>query len=111
MKFLVISSFKDTLSTLPPSVVRQSLEATVDVLKQDMKAGKILEFYIIPGQNRGVSIQERKSAEELMQAFSATPIAAFANFEIYPLADFNEAMKTMIESLKAAEKIMPVPPK
>jgi len=31
--------------------------------------------------------------------------------EIYPLADFNESMKAYIEMTKAAEKMMPSPPR
>jgi hypothetical protein len=35
MKFLTISTMKDTASTMPPSVMRQLLEATIDVMNQE----------------------------------------------------------------------------
>ena len=111
MKFLVISHLKDTFSTLPPSVVRQLWEANMELVNQARKAGKIREIYWIPGWNRGVSIEDKKSAEEVVQTLSGSPMFAFLNFEVYPLADFDESRKVLLESVKAAEKMMPGPPK
>jgi len=93
MKFLTISKMKDTASTMPPSVMRQLMEATSDRMKQETKAGGILEYYFIPGWDRVVAISEVKNAEEIVQRL------AF------------EAMKTYVESMKAAEKMFPGPPK
>jgi muconolactone delta-isomerase len=111
MKFLTISKMKDTASTMPPSVMRQLMEATSDLMKQETKAGRILEYYFIPGWDRVVAINEVKSAEEIVQRISALPVGGFLDFEVYPLADAFEAMKTYIESLKMAEKMFPGPPK
>jgi muconolactone delta-isomerase len=111
MKFLTISKMKDTASTMPPSVMRQLMEATSDVMKQEAKTGKVLEYYFIPGWDRVVAISEVKSAEEIVQLLSALPVGGFLDFEVYPLADAFEAMKTYIESLKMAEKMFPGPPK
>jgi len=111
MKFLTISKMKDTASTMPPSVMRQLMEATLDVMKQETKAGRILEYYFIPGWDRVVAINEVKSAEEIVQRLSMLPVGGFLDFEVYPLADAFEAMKTYIESLKTAEKMFPGPPK
>jgi muconolactone delta-isomerase len=111
MKFLAIASMRDTATTLPPALTRQLLEATMVEMNQQKKAGKILDMYLIPGWNRVVVISEAKSAEEEYQNINRTPIISFYNIELYPLADINEATKVAIESLKAAEKMMPVPPK
>ena len=111
MKFLTIASMKDTASTLPPSVSRQLMEATLDLMNQEMKAGRILEAYFMAGSDRSMVISEAKSAEEIVQRISALPIGGFMDFETYPLADFNESMKAYIESMKAAEKMFPGPPK
>jgi len=111
MKFLTISKMKDTASTVPPSVMRPLMEATLDLMNQEMKAGRILEAYFIPGWDRVVTISEFKSAEEIVQLISALPVGGFLNLEVYPLANFNESMKTYIESLKTAEKMFPGPPK
>ena len=111
MKFLTISRTKDTFSTLPPAMLRQLMEATAAYMDQGKKEGKILEYYFIPGWNRSVVISESDSAEEIVQRISGLPVGAFLDFEVYPLADPNEAMKAFIESLKAAEKMFPGPPR
>jgi muconolactone delta-isomerase len=111
MKFLTIGKVKDIASTVPPSVMRPLMEATLDLMNQNKKAGKILEMYYIAGWNRSIVIGEQKSAEELVQAMSTLPVGGFMDFETYPLADFDESMKATIESMKAAEKMMPGPPK
>jgi muconolactone delta-isomerase len=111
MKFLTISKMKDTASTVPPSVMRPLMEATDDVMKQEMKMGRVLEYYFIPGWDRVVTISEFKSAEEINERLSTLPVGGFLDFEIYPLADAFESMKTYIESMKRAEKMFPGPPK
>ena len=87
------------------------MEATLDLMNQNKKAGKILEMYFMAGSGRSMVIGESKSAEELVQVISTLPVGGFMDFETYPLADFNESMKAHIESMKAAEKIFPGPPR
>jgi muconolactone delta-isomerase len=111
MKFLTITKMKDTASTLPPSVMRPLMEATQNLMNQEMKAGRILEAYFMAGSERAMVIGEQKSAEELVKIITTLPIGGFMDFESYPLADFNESMKAHIEAMKAAEKMMPGPPK
>jgi len=111
MKFLTITKMKDTASTVPPSVMRPLMEATLDLMNQELKAGRILEAYFMAGSGRSMVITEAKSAEEIVQRISAMPIEGFMDFETYPLANFNESMKVYIESIKAAEKMFPGPPK
>jgi hypothetical protein len=111
MKFLTISKMKDTASTVPPSVMRPLMEATLDLMNQEMKAGRIVEAYFMAGSGRSMVIAEAKSGEEIVQRINALPVAGFMDFETYVLANFNEAMKAHIESMKAAEKMFPGPPK
>jgi muconolactone delta-isomerase len=111
MKFLTITKMRDTASALPPSVLRQLLEATQEVMKQEKNAGKVLEYYTMPGWGRVVVISEVKSAEEMVQLISALPIQPLLEFESYPLADAFESMKANIENLKKAEKMFAAPPK
>jgi hypothetical protein len=110
MKFLIIGKVKDVALTLPPALSRQLLEASLAVMNQHKKEGKILEFYFIPGA-RSVIIGESKTAEEMVRNFSEAPVTMYMDWEIYPLADFNEGMKTIIGRLKEAEKMMPGPPR
>jgi hypothetical protein len=110
MKFLVISKMKDTFVTLPPPVTRQILEVSVAALEQQKKAGELLDFYYSPA-GCSVAILEQKNAEEWVKGQASIPILNYANFEVYPLTDGFPAMKTLIESLKMAEKMMPGPPR
>jgi len=111
MKFLTITKMKDTASTVPPSVMRPLMEATLDLMNQEMKAGRILEAYFMAGSGRSMVIAEAKSAEEIVQRISALPVGGFMDYETYMLANFNEAMKIHIEAIKAAEKMFPGPPR
>jgi muconolactone delta-isomerase len=111
MKFLTITKIKDTASTVPPSVMRPLMEATLNVMNQEMKAGRILEAYFMAGSGRSMVIAEAKSGEEIVQMIMALPIAGFMDFETYPLANFSESLKAEIEALKVAEKMFPMPPK
>jgi muconolactone delta-isomerase len=111
MKFLTITKMKDTASTVPPSVMRPLMQATLDLMNQEMKAGRILEAYFMAGSGRSMVISEAKSGEEIVQIISALPIGGFMDFETYPLASFIESMKIYLESYKAAEKMFPTPPK
>jgi len=111
MKFLTISKMKDTASTVPPSVMRPLMEATLDLMNQEMKAGRILEAYFMAGSGRSMVIAEAKSAEEIVQRINALPVGGFMDLETYPLANFNEAMKAHIEAMKTAEKMFPGPPR
>ena len=111
MKFLTIASLKDAASTLPPSVMRQIFEASIENINQHKKVGKILEAYSVPGWGRFVVIGEAKSAEELLQNQNENPIIGFMNLESYPLADWDESAKIMLESLKVAEQRATSPPR
>jgi muconolactone delta-isomerase len=111
MKFLTIGNLKDTASTAPPAVMRQLLETSMATMNQQKKAGKLLEMYSVAGWNRVMVISEAKSAEEIVQNISESPITPFYNMEVYPLADLNEVAKIMLERLKAAEKMMPASPR
>jgi muconolactone delta-isomerase len=102
---------KDAASMVPPSVMRPLIEATLNLMNQEMKAGRILEAYLMAGSGRSMVISEVKSAEEIVQRISALPIGGFMEFETYPLANFNESLKAEIEALKTAEKMFPGPVK
>jgi muconolactone delta-isomerase len=108
MKFLTISTLKDTWVALPPAIGRQLMEASVAWANQQKQAGVILEIYAIP-DGRTVVICEHPSAEDLAQTLAGVPMGGFMNFEVYPLADFDQAMKAYIEAAKAAEKLFPPP--
>jgi hypothetical protein len=110
MKFLVISKAKDTLTMVPPAVTRQLLEASMAAINQFKKAGKILDYYYSP-VGCVVVILNYNNADEWVKDQVAMPILTYYDNEIYPLADGNESVKAFIETLKAAEKMMPGAPR
>ena len=109
MKFLTLTSLKDSASMLPPAVSRQLLEATIDYMNKMKQAGKVLEMYHLAGCERYVVISELDSAEELAMDAAALPFGPFMNWETYALADSNEVWKVELEIMKRAEKLFPAP--
>ena len=107
MKFVSICSTKDTMSTLPPAVVRRLLEATTAWVNQQKQAGTLLEIYGLAGWRRTMAIYEAESAEAVVRSVAENPLGAFMNHEVYPLADFGEVMRLNIESVKRAEQLFP----
>ena len=105
MKFLSISKAKDSASMLPPAVARQLLEMSIAGINQQKKQGKVLEFYYSPA-GYAIVILDYKSAEEWVKDQNMLPILSYYTHEIYPLADGEESMKSFVEALKAAEKMM-----
>ena len=88
---------------------RQVLEAEVAWVEEQKRAGKILEIYSLAGWDRVVAISEHPSAEDAAQF--QCPMEGVLNFEVYPLADFGQAMKAIIEAVKVAEALFPAAPK
>jgi muconolactone delta-isomerase len=111
MKFLVIGKPREALFTLPLALGRQLTEASLTAINKQKKEGKLLEIYWIPGATTGVSLYECKTAEEMVKNLNEIPISMFYGFESYPLADFNESMKIIIERTKEMEKMMLGAPK
>jgi muconolactone delta-isomerase len=79
---------------------------SIDWSNQLKKTGKILELYYLP-DGRTMAICEHPSAEDLTQTLNSIPLSGFMHFEVFPLADAETAMKSAIESAKAAEKRFP----
>lgn len=85
MKFLVISETKDIFYSLSADERKKIEDETTNLLRQDVKAGAILEFYNIPGWNRTVAIEQYASIEELYKHFEGHPIYPYTRFEVYPI--------------------------
>jgi muconolactone delta-isomerase len=105
MKFLLISSYKDTMSTIPPAMARQMAEGLLAWTGQQRQAGIILESYVVPAWKKGIFICEMDSAEKITQVLPGMPGFGFMDFELYPLADFDGAVKSLVEALKRAEQL------
>ncbi len=110
MKFLTISTVKDSGGLVPPTVWRQLLEAEVAWVEEQKRAGKILEIYHCHHEC-AVVISEHPSAEDLVQTIAQCPTSGLLNVEVYPLADYGQVSKAIIEALKRAEALFPAAPK
>ena len=110
MKFLTISTVKDTFSMLPVAMERQLLEATLAWMDGQKKQGKLVEAYEAPG-GTSLVISEHPSAEDLVQTLAAIPMGGFLDFKVHALADFHTSMQVHIEACKQAEKAFPAAPK
>ena len=106
MKFLFISTLKDTASMVPPGMQRQLLEATVAYMDELKKKGKLLEAYHSP-DGAAIAICEHPSAEDAVQTVASIPMYGLLDIKAYPLADFNKSMQAFIEACKKGEKLFP----
>ena len=91
---------------MPPAVWRQVLEGDVAWVEEQKRAGKILEVYFCHHEC-AVAICEQPSAEDLAEALAQFPSSGLVNVEVYPLADYGQAMKAIIEAVKKAEALFP----
>ena len=102
MKFLTITSLRDSASMLPPAVSRQLLEATINYMNQLKQAGKILEMYSLAGCERSAVISEFDSAEELAKDVAALPFGPLIKNSLVPMP---EPIKEMLESATPLELV------
>ncbi len=105
MKFLSISKPRDTLSMLPPNILRPLVESALAAMEQQKKEGKILEHYYT-ANGCSVVILDYASAEQWVQDQNSIPFLRYYDQEIYILSDASQAMKAIIERIKVAEKAM-----
>jgi hypothetical protein len=102
MKFLSILKQKEVMLTLPPAVGKQLIKASMAGMKQLKKEGKLLESYSSPS-GLGVVILNYNSADEWIKDQNLIPLLTYYSQEIYPLADMEDTMKSVLEALKAAK--------
>ena len=105
MKLLVIGKPKDAMTTLPPGLIRQLLETSLVALGEQKGAGRFLEGYYSP-TGYSIAILDYKDADEWAKEQASVPIVRYYDWEVYPLAQLEEGMKSLLESLKAAERVM-----
>lgn len=106
MKFLTISTFKDTLSSLPPEEKQKLNIADVEyLLEMKKKMGDKWTFYSLPGWNRYISVGEYNSLEEYSQTLQGPSMqAGYTNDESYPLIELDiKQVEAYLEEMKAAK--------
>ncbi len=106
MKFLTISSYKDSYASLSAEEKRKvGLADTEYILDLKKKMGDKLTFYSIAGWGRYVSIGEYGSLEEYAQTVQGpSNQAGYSNMESYPLIEWDiEQVKAYLEQAKTAK--------
>jgi hypothetical protein len=106
MKFLTISTRKDTFSALPQDEQNKLNIGTVEhLLKLKKKMSDKFTMYSIPGWGRAVSIGDYGSFDEYSQSLQ-TPVSqrGFSNHESYPLIEMDlKEMEAYIKQAKSAK--------
>ena len=96
MKFLVIVRPRHPQQGLTSAMVQASREIVNGYIKSGIDD---CAFSIADG-NGGVGIINANSHEQLMELLMAAPVAAFSEFQTYPLADFDSSISKVIEAMK-----------
>ena len=103
MKILSIGRPTDALKALPPAALLQLAEASIAVMQQQHKEGKLLEYYYSPaGGGRIIIILDYRDGEEWVKDLMSVPIQSYYEYDIYPMADGFETAKAMFAAMKAA---------
>ena len=93
MKILAIGKPKEALLSLPPDKRKELTEATIKTNKKWKDEGKIIATYISPGAGYVFALLNYDTAEEWMKDLVSNPLLSYYEQEIYPVVDFDDAMK------------------
>ena len=105
MKFLTISTFKDTYSALPKDEKKKlNTQAVEHIIGLKKKMGDKFYFYATVGWGKLVSIGEYGSVEEYYQTLqSPNAVEGFTNYESYALIEADEKfLGVYLDRMKAA---------
>lgn len=101
MKFIKLGVHNEETMKAPPKDIAERLEAHYNWLKEQKKAGRLLETYFLPQVNRNVTIWEFESPEEVDRHFIEDPMGSTFEWEIYPAGDVFKHIETMLPVVKA----------
>jgi len=100
MKFIKIGSHKESFFANPPANFPQMLEAHDSWLKEEKKAGRLLEAYFLPGSGRNLSIWDFASPEAIDKNLFEDPMGSTFEWEIFPAADVFEHITHVMSMFK-----------
>ena len=86
--------------TLPPSTIKQLLEASWAVMKQQKEQGKIVDYFYSP-LGCTVVIVDYENSDEWVKDQMSIPILSYYEQDIYPLSDLGKTVEAMVDALKA----------
>jgi len=103
MKFLTMSTIKESFYALTPAEQSKTMVLTIQYLMDlKKKMGSKWSFYYTPGMAYQVSLGEYTSLEEYSQSLmSPMANAGFMEYETHPLVEMDEkAMQGYLETMK-----------
>lgn len=96
MKFLVIARPRQSQQGMTSAMV----QTTREMLKTDIKSGKVDFIYHFAGGNGVAGIFNVDSGDALDEVLQGYPTTPFVDHETYPLADGDKFFARLIEGLK-----------
>ncbi len=99
MRYLVDSD----VSPIPPEMAEAALamaDATEDWMKEEKKAGRIVEMWAKTDGSGGIILVEAESNDELFKKLTEMPFSPFLQFCVTPLTDMETAMEGWRQQLK-----------
>ena len=103
MKFLTMSTIKDSFYSLSPAEQAKLMTVSIqNLLELKKKMGSKWSFFYTPGMAYQVSLGEYTSLEEYSQSLmSPMAIAGYMEYETHPLVEMDEkAMQGYLETKK-----------
>jgi hypothetical protein len=97
MKFLVMARPRHTQQGVTSKMVQETREIVNGYVKSGIND---CAFSFADGNGGGLGIVNADSGEKLMELLMASPVAAFSEFQTYPLADFDSSIGKTIEAMK-----------
>jgi len=96
VKFLVIARPRQGQQGMTSAMVQKTRE----MLKADIKSGRVDFIYHFAGGNGVAGIYNVDSGDALDEALQRYPTTPFVDHETYPLADGDKFFANLIEGLK-----------
>ena len=79
----------------PAEEVAKLLDADHKFCMDLMKEGKLLHSFVLTGKPEGYEIFEVENNEEMHEIISNAPFGPFLDFDVWPIVDFDFALKTL----------------
>ncbi|MCP8322773.1 MAG: muconolactone Delta-isomerase family protein [Candidatus Methylarchaceae archaeon HK02M2] len=85
-------------------VIRNIIPAQIKYIKNLKEKGKILAEYTLDGKDEGFGILDVESSEELNEIIANAPSSSIVRYEVFPLTDFENSLKSWEKFLERVMK-------
>ena len=100
-KYYVKWEMKPQMTPAAPGETLKLLLSLLEMTKQDMQAGKVKDWGVVPGESCGYSIIERPS--ELDFATDSLKWMPYVKFEVKPVLTVDQATESIKKAAAAAQ--------